>query len=52
MEQRVSYISIYHRGHLQKGVEIFDADETKLQKKTFVFIQKMFIISTAINFKQ
>ncbi len=40
MEQRVSYIFIYYRGHLYKGVSIFDAIETNLQQTKFVSMNK------------
>jgi hypothetical protein len=40
MEERISYIFIYYRGHLYKGVAIFDAIETNLQQKKFAFMNK------------
>jgi hypothetical protein len=33
MEQRISYICIYYRGRLKKGVAIFDATGTNLKQK-------------------
>jgi hypothetical protein len=40
MEQRVSCIFIQYRGHLLKGVAIFDATGTNLQQKKFVLMNK------------
>ncbi len=40
MEQHVSYIFIYYRGHLKIGAAIFDANGTNLWKKTFILINK------------
>ncbi len=52
MEERISYIFIYYRGHLYKGVSIFDATETNLQQKISLLWTKMFIMNTGIRIKQ
>jgi hypothetical protein len=52
MEQRVSYIFIYYRMRLLKGSEIFDATGTNLEQKLLFQYTKMFIMNTAIKFKQ
>ncbi len=52
MEERISYIFIYYRGHLYKGVAIFDAIETNLQQKLLFQWTKMFIMNNGIRIKQ
>jgi hypothetical protein len=52
MEHRVSYILIYYRGHLYKGVKICYATGTIFQQKHFVLMNKIFIMNNVIRFKQ
>ncbi len=42
MEQRVSYIFIYYKGHLSNGVVIFNAAGINLQKNFCFNEQKCF----------
>ncbi len=51
MEQRISYISIYYGGHLQKCIAIFDATGTNFLKQKQILMKTMFIMNTAIWLK-
>jgi hypothetical protein len=48
MEQCIYYIFVYYRGHLLKGVAIFDNTGTKLQQNFCLIEQKMVVMNTVI----